>query len=114
MNTVTVLVVTAFVLALYFPVMLLFRSNWHLNLAGRSQLVFSVILAVVLGLATIRHLVGTPPTWLREAIYLLVVIGLLVQNVTLTRIQNRRATRIQAEHQEALDQRKETPYDAPQ
>lgn len=97
----TLLVVgIAFALAAYYPLALLARSNWNLNSAGRSQLVFSVIVAVVLGLVVLRQLGLALPDWMRGVVYGIIAFGLAVQDVTLTRIQNRRSARLAREREE--------------
>lgn len=89
-----------FALAAYYPLALLLRSDWNSNTAGRSQFVFSVIVAAVLGLVFLRQFGVTMPDWMRNVVYALIAGGLALQDFTLTRIQNRRSTRLAREREE--------------
>lgn len=95
----TVLVVTSAALAWYFPLAFFFRSEWNSNSPGRSQMVFSLIVALVLTLAVGRRLGWEIPTGFRAAVYGAIVIGLAVQAVTLTKVQNRRSDRLARERE---------------
>lgn len=103
----TALVLISFALALYYPVMLNARSDWRANSAAKGLMRFSIIVVLVLALGVYRQLVEPPPIWARNAAYLLIIFGLAAQNITLTRVQNRRARRIENERREGIEQLKE-------
>lgn len=96
----TALVILAAGLAWYFPLAFFFRSDWNANAAGKSLLVFSSIIAAAMTLSVLRVLGIGVPIWLRAGVYGLIVIGLAVQAVTLTRVQNRRSARLAREYDE--------------
>lgn len=97
----TWLIGAAFLLALYFPVMFYVRSDWYTNTPGKSLMALSGAIALLLGLAVLRSSGVILPEWVRAASYLLIVIVLVVQDVTLTRIQNRRIARLAREREES-------------
>lgn len=99
----TILVGAAFAAALYFPVMLRARSQWNANAPIRALMFFSCIIVAVVGLSLLRQLGWVPPEWVRAAIYGSILLGLLVQDVTLTNTQNRRAARISRERREVQE-----------
>lgn len=103
----TVLVIAAFLLALYFPVMLYLRSDYKANPPIVGLMVFSCIIAGVLGLAVYRQIVEPPSELARNIVYFLIIIGLFVQDVILTNTQNRRAARIKRERREGIERLKE-------
>lgn len=92
-----VLTVAAFVLAIYFPVAFYIRSDWNANAPGKATMVFSTITAIVLGLAMLRSFGVVLPDWFRALCFLAIVVGLAVQDITLTKVQNRRRTRLARE-----------------
>lgn len=98
--TLTLIVGAAFLLALYYTIALLVRSDWNANLAGKAEFVFLVAATLVLGLAFARVLGWVPPDWLRGVVFLIIIGGLLVKVFTLTRIQNRRKARLAREREE--------------
>lgn len=99
MNVLQVLLVLAFLLALYFPVMLILRSDWNANPPIRAVLVFSLVVAGVLLLSVLRSFGVTLPEWTRIAAFLAIIGALIVQDVTLTKTQNRRSARIARERE---------------
>lgn len=96
-----VLIVLAFVLALVYPVLMAWRSDWRANSPGRSLFAWSLIVAGVLAAPVARVLGWQQPVWMVDVIYGAIIIGLLIQNVTLIKAQNRRAHRLAAEREEA-------------
>jgi hypothetical protein len=90
------LVGAAFALALLFVLNYGFRSNWREKLAGRSAMLWAVIVAIVLGLAFAHRLFDGLPSWLPIAVWPLILLGLVVQNVTLARYQHRDYDRTEA------------------
>jgi hypothetical protein len=104
----TALVVVAATAAWYFPVMFFIRSDWNSNIAGKTQMVFSLIIAAVFTLSVLRVFGAALPEWFRSAVYGAIVIGLLAQDVTLTKVQNRRSARLSRERDEAAESIKES------
>lgn len=96
----TAVIVTAFLLALYFPAMLFFRSDWNANGPIRALFGFSIVVALVLGLAAARVLGWHLPEWFRGGSYTLILVGLLVQDITLTKTQNSRSARLRREKEQ--------------
>lgn len=95
------LLVFSFLLALYYPVLFALRSDPNRNSPGRAQFVFSVIVALVLGLAAMRTVLEIQlPGWVRSSIYGLIVAGLLFQDIALTKAQNKRSARIARERED--------------
>lgn len=92
-----VLTVAAFVLAIYFPAAFYARSDWSANAPGKSMMIFSAITATVLGLAMLRSFGVVLPDWFRALCFLAIVVGLAVQDITLTKVQNRRRSRLARE-----------------
>lgn len=103
----TALVLVGFALSLYYPAMLGARSDWKVNPPGRGLMIFSCIIAMVMGLAAFRQLVEAPPEWLRNIVYTLIIAGLLMQDVILTNAQNRRSKRIERERREGIERLEE-------
>jgi hypothetical protein len=97
----TVMVAVAFVLAAFFPIYLALRADWRANAAGKSAMAFSVVIAVVLGLAVFRRGGYTPPPWVGIVAYVGIIATLLAQDITLVRIQRRQRRRIAREKKEA-------------
>lgn len=93
------LVWLAFLLALYFPVALAMRSDWRSNAPGKSMMLWSLIVATILGVSATRSLGVDLPDWARAVSSLLVITGLLAQDITLTKVQNRRSARIEREQE---------------
>lgn len=104
------LILAGTALAWYFPIAFFIRSEWNSNPAGKSQMTFSLIVALVLTLSAVRLVFGiTLPDWARLTVYGLVVIGLATQAITLTKIQNRRSARIARERDESESIKEPSP-----
>jgi hypothetical protein len=100
MTLIACMVVGATAAAWYFPVLFFIRSDWNSNIAGKSQMWFSLIIAAVLTLSSIRLFGVILPEWFRMAVYGAIVAGLISQDITLTKVQNRRSSRIARENRE--------------
>lgn len=100
MTAVQVLLTAAFLLALYFPVMLYIRSDPSANSPTRASFTFSIVVAGVLLLAMLRAYGVGMPGWLRITAYAAIVTGLAIQDWTLTKTQNRRSARLAREREE--------------
>lgn len=109
----TAMVILAFLLALYYPLALMARSDWKGNQAIVGQFVFSWIIVLVLSLGVYRELVHAPPEWARQVAFGLTIVGLAVQDILMTRVQNRRSTRIARERREGIERLKEERSDTP-
>lgn len=94
------LVGVTFVLAAFFPIAFAARSDWYSNPPGRSLMAFSIIVAAVLGLVVLRQLGVELPTWTRAVVYSSIAVGLLAQDVTLVKTQNRRSARLARERED--------------
>lgn len=101
----TALVLLAAALAWYFPIAFFLRSDWSYNAAGKSQMVFSFIVAIVLTLSVLRVFGVSVADWIRYGVYGAIVIGLAIQAITLTNIQNRRAARLRREARAAQERK---------
>lgn len=97
-----VLIGTGFVLAAFFPAYALARADILRNPPGRAMLLFSIIVALVLGLAFFRRLGLDLPQWVGLAAYGIIALGLVTLDVTLVRTQRRRSARLTREAQEDL------------
>lgn len=90
----TALVVVVFLLAAYFPIfygVVLFRARRLPNVVGASALIFSTVVAFVLGLRVLRELGADLPEWIGAVSFILIAAGLLAQDVALTRSSLRRS-----------------------
>lgn len=93
----TTLVVVVFFLAAYFPIFygtVLIRARRLPNVVGASALLFSVIVAFVLGLRALREFGADLPEGIGVVSFTLIAAGLLAQDVALTRSSLRRRVRI--------------------
>lgn len=87
----TAIIGFAFALAAVFPLATL-RTPPQ-SAPGRAVLTFSIIVTVILGLAFARQLGYAPPGWMRNVVYLAIVVGLVVLDVTLLKTQTKRGRR---------------------
>lgn len=98
----TCLIGAAFLLAAYFPIMFYARSNPFDNPASKALFAFSIVAAIILGLGLARQLRWIESDGWRGVVYVLTSGVLLVQDVTMTRVQNRRSKRIARENEDSL------------
>lgn len=92
---VTTLLGVAFVLALIYPVAYARAKPWRPgNPVGLAAFTFSCMVAGVLGVAFARRAEFiTLPSWGSVAIYLVIIAGLLFQDIMLLMAQSRRRVR---------------------
>lgn len=101
-NLVDYLVPFAFLLALVFPVAYS-QSKWRKYLVGKAMMIFSLIIALTMGLATYRTFTGElAPAWLRTASYLLIVLGLAMMDAVLLREQANDRRKIREQDKERV------------
>lgn len=106
MSPITILVYVSFALALFFPIYMALRTDWNgkkrgePNPAGTSLMAFSLVVSGLLGLTAFRRSGYLPPLWVGIVAYVVFVIMLAVQDVTLVRVTRRQRRRIDRERRQ--------------